>query len=65
MEQLILSQLTAAVLIFATPLVLRHGFPTTEPFSKLFSSFWKSFRVERRPRRVRRVAMRGARPWWE
>jgi len=65
MEQLILPQLTAAVLIFATPIVLRNGLPSTEPFSKLFSSLWKSFRIERRPKRVRRVAMRGARPWWE
>ena len=65
MNPLLLPQLTAAVLILVTPAVLRNGLPSTEPFSKFFSSLWKSFRMERRTRKVRRVAMRGARPWWE
>ncbi len=65
MEHVILAQLTAAILLLATPAVLRRGLPSPEPFSKLVSGLFRSFRRERRPRRVRRVAMRGARPWWE
>jgi len=65
MENAILAQLTAAILLMATPAVLRRGLPSPEPFSRLISDFFRTFRVERRSRRVRRVAMRGARPWWE
>ncbi len=65
MEHTILAQLTATVLLLLTPAVLRTGLPSTEPFSKFFSGLLRSFHPERRPRRTRRVAMRGARPWWE
>lgn len=66
MEHVILAQLTGAILLVATPVALRAGLPTTEPFSRFFQSLRQAFRVERRPRRAaRRRVMRGARPWWE
>ncbi|MEW6486378.1 MAG: hypothetical protein AB1578_00490 [Thermodesulfobacteriota bacterium] len=68
MEHAILVQLTAAILLFATPSILRRGLPSTEPFSKFFADLFRSVRSEPRSRgarRGRRAAMRGARPWWE
>ena len=65
MEHAILAQLTGAILLAATPLALRVGLPSTEPFSRIFQTLREAFRVERRPRKIRRRAMRGARPWWE
>ena len=56
---------TALLLLLATPVALRCGLPSTEPMSRLWSELVKSLRPAPRPRRVRRVAMRGARPWWE
>ncbi|MDW7708872.1 MAG: hypothetical protein SCH98_00245 [Deferrisomatales bacterium] len=64
-EQLLLAQLTTAILLLASPVVLRRGLPSPSPFAKLVSGLFRALRPERRPRRVRRVAMRGARPWWE
>jgi hypothetical protein len=65
MDHQLLPQLTALLLLIATPAALKKGLPSTEPLSKAFSTFIKSFRFERPRRRDRSRAMRGARPWWE
>lgn len=65
MTSQLMLQFVMTLLLLASTLVWHRGLPSVDACLRSLSALWKALRRPPAPPRYRRVAMRGARPWWE